>query len=147
MISTDQDILVPWLLNKLGIAYTKGFRALGRINPATGEVLGAVGYDWWTGKACEMHIAGNGSAWGTSEFAYHAFHYPFVQCGCDVVLARVTDPKAIKFDRRIGFKTDFILEGAHPDGALHYMSMRRAECRFLERHYHGFQISRAPATA
>lgn len=84
-------------------------------------------------------MAGVGPGWATPEFLWAGFDYPFNQCGCEVLLARVTDPQVVELDKRLGFKTDFILDGAHPDGALHYMSMRRAECRWLNRRHHGKQ--------
>lgn len=142
----NQDLLIDWLCKRVMLAPTSQIRALGRVN-SSGQLIGVVGYDCWTGTACEMHMAGE-PGWLNREFLWGAFDYPFNQAGCNMVLARVPsgNHRALSIDRRLGFRTEYILKGAHPDGALHILSMRKDECKWLEK-YNGQEQKRTAATA
>jgi RimJ/RimL family protein N-acetyltransferase len=47
--------------------------------------------------------------------------------------------RALHFDKRMGFKEVARIKDAHPDGELIILSMRRDECRFLEKEKDGKQ--------
>jgi hypothetical protein len=48
----------------------------------------------------------------------------------------------------LGFKVDHEIIGAHPDGSLIIMSMRRAECRWINGRTYGQKIlTSTPASA
>jgi RimJ/RimL family protein N-acetyltransferase len=97
--------------------------------------VAVVGFDGWNGSACEMHIAGEGSRWMSRELLFAAFDYPFNIGKCQIVLGRVPsgNTSAVRLNLHLGFKIEHTIRGAHPDGALHIMSMRREECRWLDK--------------
>lgn len=143
----NQSLLRWWLCKQLDLVVTDHFTAMGRLDPRTGDILGVVGYDGWNGTACEMHMAGS-PGWLSRDFIWAAFDYPFNQANCKVVIGKVPsgNVEALDIDRRLGFKTECILEGGHPDGALHILSLRKEDCKWLNRGRHGKEIhAQAPA--
>ena len=134
MIETwEQTRLARWLCERIELAPTSHFVVIGNVDPNTHEIRGVVGYDGWNGAACEMHMAGS-PGWITRELIWAAFDYPFNQAKCNVVIAKVPsgNTQALDIDRRLGFKTACILDGAHPDGALHILTMQKSDCRWLK---------------
>jgi hypothetical protein len=101
-----------------------------------------VGYDNFNGSSVMMHSAGEGH-WLTPDMLWAAFDYPFNVCQANMVIGLVPsgNTAALRFNKHIGFKTELILEGAHPDGSLVLMTMRRGECRYLTRRKrHGQEV-------
>lgn len=127
----DQEWLVAWLCERVGLVPTPHVRAIGNVR--NGELLGVVGYDNWTGTCCEMHMAGK-PGWLTYDFIKYAFEYPFIQGNCKLVIGKVASGSttALDIDRRLGFKEVLVIPDAHPDGALHVFIMRREDCKWLE---------------
>jgi hypothetical protein len=107
-----------------------------------------VGFDQFNGASIMMHSAGEGN-WLTRDLLWAAFDYPFNICQANMVIGLVPsgNAQAIRFNTHIGFKTELKLDGAHPDGALVMMIMRRQECRFLtpRRTRHGQEIQSTAA--
>jgi hypothetical protein len=62
-----------------------------------------------------------------------SFRYAFDICGCNVVFGTVPsgNQRALEIDLRLGFKEVANIAGAHPDGSLHILMMRREDCRWL----------------
>lgn len=115
----------------------------------TGAIIGAVGYSDWMDRSVQMHCAGSGN-WLTRAFLWAVFDYPFHVAGKDVVIGLVGsgNARALKLNQRLGFRIDGRIEGAHDDGALVVMSMRRGECRWIKtRKEHGQEESKAAASA
>lgn len=131
-----------WLLNRIGLVPTRHFKCLA--NVIDGRVVGAVGYDGFNGASVHMHSAGDGN-WVTKKLLWAAFDYPFNACKLGMVIGVVPsgNAQALKFNENLGFTTQCKLEGAHPDGSLILMTMRREQCRFLNlrRRSHGQEIS------
>lgn len=143
----NQEYLVAELCRLIGLVSTPYMRCIGRLDN-DGKLIGIVGYDNWTGKSCQMHMAGK-EGWLTREFIRVAFSYPFDQLDCNVVIGTVSDDNqiALNLDLRLGFKLIASIPGAHPSGALHILAMQRDQCKWLEK-VHGKEIvSRATATA
>lgn len=127
-----QPALAEFLCPQIGMdARPDDLRLIGR--ERDGRIVGAVGFCNWTARAVEMHCAGIGQ-WLTRGLLRAAFRYPFVLAGKAVVIATVGsgNDRALRLNRHLGFREDGRIEGAHTDGALVIMSMRRAECRWLE---------------
>lgn len=146
VIYEDQDKLRDWLQRHLERRFTPDARYLGRTS-SDGSIVGAICYDHWTGLACTTHVAGLYPGWMGSELMYRAYHYPFVVCDCEWILAETTEPLMMDINRRMGFNLDFVRRGVHPDGPIYYMSMQRADCRWLKRGLHGRQSSPTPTSA
>jgi hypothetical protein len=97
------------------------------------HLLGVVGYDNYNGASVQMHVAGE-PGWVDRTILFATFDYPFRVMKCNMVLGFVPsgNKDAIQFNTRLGFKIENELQGAHPDGSLLIMVMRREECRWLE---------------
>lgn len=148
MIAThDQVTLSNWLCSRIGLVPTSDLKCIG--NVLNGHLKGVVGYDNYNGASIMMHSAGD-DPWLTKQMLRAVFDYPFNVCKCNVVIGLVPSGnlQARKFNEHIGFKVQCVLEGAHPDGALVLMTMKRGECRFLDlsRRSHGQEVE-AAATA
>jgi hypothetical protein len=135
MICEDQMRLRAWLGERLERTFTDDARFLGLM--ADGEVVGAIAYDDWTGLACTIHVAGDRPGWLGPELMYYGWYYPFIECKCETLLAEVTDPSVLAVTKRLGFKVDFVRDNVRPEGLVHYLSMTRANCRWLRRNLHG----------
>jgi hypothetical protein len=63
-----------------------------------------------------------------------SFKYAFVTCGYNVVFGVVPsgNREAYDINIRLGFKELATIAGAHPDGALHFLVLRREDCRWLQ---------------
>lgn len=144
----NQKVLAEWLCERIGMPPTKYLRCIGRLSADGRRILAVVGYDEWNGASCQVHVAGEGN-WVNRSLLYVAFHYPFVVCKCEMVLALVSsgNKKALRLGKHLGFKTEHEIVGAHPDGSLVIMSMRRAECRWLDERTYGQKIIPTPAAA
>ena len=130
-----------WLCERIGLVATHHLKCIA--NVITGRILGVVGYDGFNGASAQMHSAGDGN-WITRELLWAAFDYPFNACGLNMVIGSIPsgNTQALKFNANLGFKTQLVLEGAHPDGSLILMTMKREDCRFLNlrRRSHGQKI-------
>lgn len=124
---TDQPNLVlhDWLKSRIGLPWSTDFRALARV--VDGQIIGCVGYEGFNGSSCRMHMAGAKPGWMNREFIRRAFGYPFVTLNLPMVFGVVPsgNTTALEIDLRLGFKQLIYLEGAHPDGGLHFLQMTR----------------------
>jgi len=133
LTNSNQMVLWDWLSQRVGIPYSSDFTALGRV--VDGKLIGVVGYNNFTGTSCQMHMAGEGR-WMNREFLYEAFRYPFETLGLTMVLGNVPSGniRALRIDLKLGFKELLYIPGAHPDGGIHLLQMKRENCRWLRNH-------------
>lgn len=126
-----QTVLWSFLRDKIGIPWSTDFIGLGRIQD--GKLIAVVGYNNFTGTSCYMHMAGDHKRWVTKEFIREAFRYPFETLGLDMVFGVVPSGniQALKMDRKLGFEEIVYIPGAHPDGGIHLLQMKREDCRWL----------------
>jgi hypothetical protein len=124
-------VLYDWLNERVGIPWSTDFRAIGRV--VDGKLVGVVAYNNFTGSSCQMHMAGAGPHWINRRFLRLAFALPFETWGLKVVLGVVPsgNADALVVDKKLGFIELVTIPGAHPDGALHILEMRRENCRLL----------------
>jgi hypothetical protein len=127
------DVLGAWLCGKIDYAPTRNLRCLANITD-DGKILGVVGFDGWNGASCQLHIAGEGN-WVTRQFIRCVFDYAFNTAKLKVLFGIVPSGtvQALKFDKHIGFKEIANIQDAHPDGSLYILSMKREDCRYLEK--------------
>lgn len=140
IVSQPTDLLTTWLCDRIGYVPTPNMRCIGRVS-TQGHLMAVIGFDGWNGACCEMHVAGEGN-WISRDLLFAAFDYPFNVGNCSLVIGRIPsgNKSALKLNLHLGFKVEHTIEGAHPDGSLVIMTMRRAECRWLERKQrHGIQ--------
>jgi hypothetical protein len=133
IITQPQDALATWLCTRIGLVPSYNLRCIGSLSDRDPEHLrGVVGYDSYNEASCIMHMAGE-PGWIDKRMLHAAFDYPFNVMGCNQVLAFVPSDNvvALDIDRRLGFKLVCELDGAHPDGSLFLMRMRREECKWL----------------
>ena len=129
MSSDRQDDLKQWLCDRSGTALSTDMYAIGSVSGD--KILGVVGFTGYNGASIHMHVAGD-PQWLTKTVLYAVFDYAFNVCKVNVIVAITGEKKAIHLAGRIGFKCDMVLDGAHPDGSLWFMTMRNRECRFLK---------------
>lgn len=127
-----QSWMKEWLCERIGLTPTNDLVCIG--NEFDGQLRGVVGYDNYNGASVMMHVAGEGN-WFTKDMLHAVFDYPFNVMEVNMVIGLVPsgNTDAIRFNKHIGFKLEYTIKGAHPDGALLIMSMTREECRFLNR--------------
>ena len=139
IVTAQQHELKEWLCERIGLVATPALMCIGREN-SEGRLMGVVGFDGYNGASFQMHSAGEGN-WVSRDMLYACFHYPFVACDVSMLIGLVPSGNvhAAKFNAKLGFRTEYILQEAHPDGALLVMTMLRKDCRFLRKH-HGQEI-------
>ena len=146
MITVEhQGALSSWLCEKIGLVPTPDLVCIGNRDHA--HIYGVVGYDQFNGASIMMHAAGEGY-WLNKDMLFAVFDYPFNVCKANMVIGLVPsgNEAAIRFNTHIGFRTELRLEGAHPDGALLLMTMKREECRYLSRKRNGQEKQSTSAT-
>jgi RimJ/RimL family protein N-acetyltransferase len=131
IVWANQDWLASWLCKRIGLAATPHMKCIGRVD-AAGNLMGVVGFDGYNGASCEMHMAGDGN-WINREFLFAAFDYPFRLLKCNVVFGKVPsgNERALAIDLKLGFELALEIPGAHPDGSLYLLTMRRENCRWI----------------
>jgi RimJ/RimL family protein N-acetyltransferase len=124
-------VLYDWLDKRISLAWSTDFRALGRV--IDGKLVGVVGYNGFNGASCQMHMAGDGLHWINKQFIRKAFELPFVQWKLNMVMGLVPsgNESALVIDKKLGFQEVATIDGAHPDGALLILMMKRENCRWL----------------
>lgn len=126
---TDKPVMVlhDWLSQRIKLPWSTDFRALARV--VDGHIVGCVGYEGFTGTACQMHMAGTRPGWFNREFIRLAFRYPFEILDLEMVLGKVPsgNKTALSIDLRLGFKELVYIDRAHPDGGIHLLQLTRED--------------------
>lgn len=138
LTTQNQMVLWKWLSDRIGLTWSSDLQCIGRV--AEGEIIGVVGYNNFTGTSCHMHMAGEGR-WVNRDFLYTAFGYPFDHLGLTMVFGVVPSGniRALGIDRKLGFEELIYIPGAHPDGGLHILQLKRENCRWLRKN-HGQEV-------
>lgn len=129
-ISRPVELLYEWINERVGLARSEDFRAIGRVH--NGKLVAVSAFTGHNGASCQMHMAADGNMI-TRRHLEESFKYAFETCGYNVVFGMVPsgNAKAFDIDLRLGFKELANIPGAHPDGSLHVLMMRREDCRWL----------------
>ncbi|MCK1742169.1 GNAT family N-acetyltransferase [Bradyrhizobium sp. 139] len=104
-----------------------------------GKLLGGVIFTGYTGASIGLHVAGFDPHWINRDMLWITFHYPFEQLGVQKITGTIPtgNPKAVLFNRKLGFVEEARIADIFPDGDLLIMSMRKENCRWLKRGYRG----------
>jgi hypothetical protein len=109
---------------------------ISRVNHG-GNLLGGVVYKDYTGRggSIAMHVAGYSPTWINRTMLWICFDYPFNQLGVKKVFGQVPswNRHAYEFDKHLGFRVECEIDGVYPGGSMMLLSMRREQCRFLDR--------------
>jgi len=106
---------------------------ISNVDDKTGELLGGVIYDGFTGSSIFIHQAGFSKFWLSRDMLWAAFDYPFNQLGCNQLRGTIpsTNPDLLKLNLKYGFNVEAVLAGAYPGGDMLILLMKKAECRWL----------------
>jgi RimJ/RimL family protein N-acetyltransferase len=98
-----------------------------------GKLLGGAIYEKFLGNSIFGHVSGLCENWLSRDALWVAFHYPFVQLGCQKLLGMTpsANVKALEFARRLGFTEVGRVTDAYRDGDLVVFEMDRKDCRWL----------------
>jgi RimJ/RimL family protein N-acetyltransferase len=130
LTTANQMVLWKFLQDRIGIHWSTDLVCLGRI--VRGKLIGVVGFNNFTGTSCHIHMAGD-PGWISREFIRASFGYVFEEGGLTMVFGIVPSGniRALGIDRKLGFRELIYIPGAHPDGGLHILQMKREDCRWL----------------
>lgn len=138
----DRNAAHAYLHAELGLHWSDDFRGVlyvpqeFRDTVASPEhVAVAVGYNGFVGRTCCMHTVIRRPDLLTRRVIRESFEFPFLVCGCDVVLGLVdeTNCAAMTFDKKLGFSELTRIPGGGLDGDLVILQMRRDECPWLRK--------------
>lgn len=111
---------------------TKGLAA----ESDSGDILGVCVCDSWTHNAVQLHVAiDNPIILKNGRFQKEVFDYVFTQAGRSIAYAQVPSnfPKALRFDKKLGFEEVVTLKDAWADGVdIILLEMRKENCRWIE---------------
>jgi hypothetical protein len=122
-----------WLTDRTGSARTPGFKAIKAVDESTGEILGMVGYDFWTAGSVGMHVAIDSMA-ACRKLLKVAFWYPFVSCKLQTVWAFIsaTNYQSRKLACHMGFAPiASIRDGVKQGEDMIVHEMRKDKCRWI----------------
>lgn len=127
----DDDRVFEWIRSKSGLVRVADFIGIGC--ERDGELVAAFGYDHHQEWSCAMHWAAEPGGL-KRRFLWKAFELPFVQWRyrCVFGVVQSSNSKSLRGAARLGFTERFVLAGAHPSGALHWLAMYAAECPWLD---------------
>lgn len=137
LVYGEDERCLAWVTKTLGRANLfSDAKAIG----LEGEngLLAVCAYDRFTDCDVSMHIASNGSGhWLTRAFLVAGFSYPFVQLGLRRITGLVPskNKRALRFNRRLGFKVEGMHRLALPDDDLVILGMLKSECPFIPPEY------------
>lgn len=132
MIFFDEKIIAPWVCARIGKTYKPDtFSAIGRVKD--GEIIGGVLFEDYNQVNVFMHVAGVDN-WLNRQMISITFDYVFNQLNCLRVtgIVEADNKQARRFDEKLGFKQEAILQDAAPSGDLIIYCMRKDECKWLK---------------
>jgi hypothetical protein len=99
----------------------------------TGELLGGVIYDGFTGNCVFMHQAGFSKLWLSRAMLWAVFDFPFNVMGVAKVAGTIpsSNETLLEFNKKLGFKEEARIKDAYKNGDMIVLTMSREECRWL----------------
>ena len=134
MITTNKDLVGPWLAQELDMVWTsENSTTIGWIEG--NELAAGVWYEDFNGKSITCHIVIKKPM--NRKFLAIIFDYPFIQLGVSKIIGPVKSDnlKAIEFDKKLGFKEEARILDAFPNSDLIFFVMNKDDCRFLGERY------------
>lgn len=135
MISTDVDLIGPWVYKRIKGHWVPG-RSIAIGNIRNGVIVAGTVYEEYTGANMFCHIAGDGE-WADRRFLHAIFDYPFNVAKVLRITAPVSslNPKSIRLVEKMGFTIEAKLSQAIPGGDLLLYKMFRSDCKYLGDRY------------
>jgi RimJ/RimL family protein N-acetyltransferase len=130
----DSAIVKQWMAARFGqVAPQRAHSTI--VLARDGVIRGAVWLENYNGASAVIHVAGDGRRWLTRAFAEAVFHYTFEVLGCKklIGIVREVNLDAQRFDEHLGFRREHVIEDADPEGGLIIYSLKREDCKFLEK--------------
>jgi RimJ/RimL family protein N-acetyltransferase len=130
--TNNQDYLRNWLSVEGKYDYAKDTMCIGQ--EKDGKLIAVLGYNNFTDKLCQIHVASTDVFWLTRELLFAIFDYPFNKVGLKVILAPICKDnfKSLNLCRKLGFVKVADIPYAHPNGDLIIMAMERNQCKWLQ---------------
>ena len=102
---------------------------------ADGKLLGGVTFTCFRTASIQMHIASFDDRFVRRDRIRFVLSYAFEQLRVKKVIVTIPSGnlQSIKFCRKLGFSEEARVTDAFPDGDLILMTMRKDDCRWLER--------------
>jgi len=132
VITAPQQELRKWLCSKGGEDYPVETMCIGQ--EKNGELIAVVGYNNFTQKLCQIHVASTDVYWLNKDLLFAIFDYPFNKVGVKVIIAPICkdNSKSLNLCRKLGFEKVADIPYAHKNGDLIIMSMKRNQCKWLQ---------------
>lgn len=132
-----------WVADQLGRGYfAERSNAVGLRRGQ--EIVAGVIFENWNRRSIVVHIAATGRM--TPTFIAAIFDYAYVVCGVEKVIVTIedTNAKSIGICEAMGFTKEATITDSHPGGDQFVYTLRKSECRFLDKRY-ARRISQAHA--
>jgi RimJ/RimL family protein N-acetyltransferase len=128
----NQSYLKEWLSEAGKDKYSDDTMCIGQ--EKDGQLIAVVGYNNFTEKLCQIHVASTDVYWLNKDLLFAIFDYPFNKVGVKVILAPICkdNHKSLNLCRKLGFEKVAEIPYAHKDGDLVIMSMKRNQCKWLQ---------------
>lgn len=134
LIVEPQYAISKWLCERIGYIPTKEFIAFANWDNEREEIIGALGYDGWSTKMVEIHVAGEeGTYWLNKETLSMAFIFPFVMHKRNIVVSRVSsyNLEAMTLNEKLGFEEQCRIKDGAEFGDLVVFAMYKERCKWL----------------
>jgi RimJ/RimL family protein N-acetyltransferase len=128
----NQEELRNWLSKVGNNVYPQETKCIGQ--EKDGQLIAVVGYNNFTEKLCQIHVASTDVYWLNKDLLFAIFDYPFNKVGVKVILAPICkdNHKSLNLCRKLGFVKVADIPYAHKDGDLVIMAMKRNQCKWLQ---------------
>lgn len=140
IVTHSQSRLQDWLCTRLERSCSPNMRCIGNVQ--NGKIVAVVGIDDWDSASAQIHVAGFGN-WVTRDFLWAVFSYAFVQAGINVLYGLIPEVNSTsrRFAKHVGFKESYMIPDAHQDGGLMLVTLRKQDCKYMNREVHYGQES------
>lgn len=126
---TDANICREWVVKNYNKAGNEIVSAIGF--EKDNEITAVTGYSYFNGKSCHIHFYLKGYV--NKNYVWFVHYYPFIQCGLATLVAimAASNTKILRLSRKLGYKEQYRLKDAHPDGDLVISTLLKQDCRFI----------------
>jgi len=132
MLTTDTPTVATWVANMADADPRLTVGAVGWLRDD--DLTCGAFYENYTRRSITATIAVAPGAVVPKEFLRAIFHYPFVQLGCEKIVALIAENnwKSQNLVEKMGFEREAVVTDYYPEGDLFIYSMTKSQCRFLE---------------
>lgn len=134
IVKDQPDWIGQWVADQVGFEYIPGrMTAIGLVDENE-RVLGGVLFYDYSGTNIWLHVAATPGCHGAVDFVKAVFDYVFVQCGCVRCSGWVpaSNKAALVLDRKLGFRPEYEMADAGPDGTSVLLGMYREDCKWIK---------------